>query len=187
MDNISASGSTRQNSAKLRDYAANLIQNQCLLSRKHNDIVNRALQARIYETITQKRNLEVKLSETESEFHKAEQNAVRIDSALKDIIPPMQVNLTRRRHRNTERPVVQENLNDPPEAQLLRERTALNTSQQTMIARMEESQKILKELQERKDWLHKELRIKTTSLEIDQNEVLPRRATFPSESTIMGY
>ena len=38
MDNISASGSTRQNSAKLRDYAANLIQNQCLLSRKHNDI-----------------------------------------------------------------------------------------------------------------------------------------------------
>ena len=54
-------------------------------------IVNRALQARIYETIQQKRNLEVKLSETESEFHKAEQNAVRIDTALKDIVPPMQV------------------------------------------------------------------------------------------------
>lgn len=186
-DNITASGSTRQNSAKLRDYAANLIQNQCLLSRKHNDIVNRALQARIYETIQQKRNLEVKLSETENEFHRAEQNAVRINTALKDIVPPMQVNLTRRRHRNTERPIVQENLSDPPECQLLRERTTLNISQRQMVDRMEETQQILRELQERKDWLNKELRIKTKTLEIDQNEVLPKRATFPSESTIMGY
>ena len=95
--------------------------------------------------------------------------------------------LTRRRHRNTERPVVQENLSDPPEAQLLRERNNLTQAQRTMIQRMEDSQRILKELQDRKDWLHKELRIKTTSLEIDQNEVLPRRATFPSESTLMGY
>lgn len=186
-DNISASGSTRQNSAKLRDYAANLVQQQCLLSRKHNDIVNRAVQARIYETIQQKRNLEVKLSETENEFHRAEQNAVRINTALKDIVPPMQVNLTRRRHRNTERPIVAENLSDPPEAQLLRERATLTTAQQTMLDRLDESQRVLKDLQDKKDWLNKELRIKTRSLEIDQNEVLPKRATFPSESTIMGY
>lgn len=187
LENITASGTTRQNSSKLRDYAASLIQNQCMLSRKHNDTVNRALQQRIYETITQKRNLEVKLSETEAEFHKAEQNNCRINTALKDIIPPMQVNLTRRRHRNTERPEVQENLHDQPEVQLVRERTNLNMSQQMMVNRLEESQRVLKELQDRKDWLKKELRIKTQSLEIDQNEVVPRRAAFPSESILMGY
>lgn len=187
LENITTSGTTRQNSSKLRDYAASLIQNQVLLSRKHNDIVNRALQQRIYETISQKRNLEVKLSETENEFYKAEQNAVRVNTALKDIVPPMQVNLTRRRHRNTERPIVQENLCDPPEDQLLRERTNLGVSQEVMTKRMEETQNILKELQDRKDWLKKELRIKTQTLEIDQNEVVPKRAQFPSESTLMGY
>lgn len=187
LENITCSGTTRQNSCKLRDYAANLIQNQCLMSRKHNDIVNRALQQRIYETIQQKRNLEVKLSETENEFYRAEQNAVRVNTALKDIVPPLQVNLTRRRHRNTERPIVQENLCDPPEGQLMRERTNLNMSQNCMVSRLEQTQNLLKELQDRKDWLKKELRIKTQTLEIDQNEVLPRRASFPSESTIMGY
>ena len=80
-----------------------------------------------------------------------------------------------------------ENLSDPPEAQLLRERTTLTTAQRTMLDRLDESQRVLKDLQDKKDWLNKELRIKTRSLEIDQNEVLPKRATFPSESTIMGY
>ena len=103
-DNISCSGTCRQNSAKLRDYAAQLIQSQCLLSRKHNDIVNRAVHTRIYETITQKRNLESKFAQVSAEFAKAEMNAVRINTSLKDIIPPYQVNLTRRRHRNNQRP-----------------------------------------------------------------------------------
>jgi hypothetical protein len=148
---------------------------------------SRAVQQRIYETISQKRNLEVKLSETENEFYKAEQNAVRINTALKDIVPPMQVNLTRRRHRNTERPIVQENLCDPPENQLLRERTNLGVSQEVMTKRMEDSQNILKELQDRKDWLKKELRVKSLTLEIDQNEVVPKRASSPKTSSLMGY
>merc|ERR1712168_952650 len=187
LDNITSSGTTRQNSSKLRDYAANLIQGKCLLSRKHNDIGNRALQPRIYETIQQKRNLETKLAEVDAEFKKAEQNAVRINTALKDIIPPYQVNLTRRRHRNNERPVVRENLCDPPEGQLLRERTSLDQSQSMMTNRLANTQSIPKDLQSKKDWLNKEIRIKTQSLEIDQNEVLPRRSTYPSESAIMGY
>jgi len=186
-DNVTASGTCRQNSAKLRDYASQLIQSQCLLSRKHNDIVNRAVNTRIYETIQQKRNLETKLGQVENEFKKAEQNAVRINTALKDIIPPFQVNLTRRRHRNNERPFENEVLNDPPENQLLRERTSLDVSQRTMTSRLETTQNILKELQDRKDLLNKEIRTKTMSLEIDQNEVVPRRAQFPSESVIMGF
>ena len=56
-----------------------------------------------------------------------------------------------------------------------------------MVNRLEESQRVLKELQDRKDWLKKELGIKTLSLEIDQNEVVPRRAAYPSESVLMGY
>merc|ERR1712066_66294 len=186
-ENITASGTTRQESAKLRDYSAQLIQSQALLSRKHNDIVNRAVHQRLYETINQKRALENKLSSVEAEFAKAEANATRINNSLKDIIPPYQVNLTRRNHRNVERPGDRECLNDPAEHQILVERSNLNASQSMMVDRLEQTQNLIASLQARKDHLNKELRTKTLSIEIDQNEVVPRRASFPSESAIMGY
>jgi len=186
-ENITASGTTRTESAKHRDYSAQLIQSQALLSRKHNDIVNRAVHQRLYETINQKRALEAKLGLVEAEFAKAEGNASRINCSLKDIIPPYQVNLTRRNHRNNERPGNTECLNDSVENQILVERANLNASQSMMVDRLEQTQQLISSLQARKDHLNKELRTKTLSIEIDQNEVVPRRASFPSESAIMGY
>ena len=93
----------------------------------------------------------------------------------------------RRNHRNVERPGDRECLNDPAEHQILVERSNLDASQKMMVDRLEQTQNLIASLQARKDHLNKELRIKTLSIEIDQNEVVPRRASFPSESAIMGY
>merc|ERR1712066_489617 len=139
-ENIRNSARSRQKSCDLRDKVANTIQSEAIQSRKHNDIVNRALQTRIYEELQQKRNLEVKLSEVDKEFCKQEQNAVRLNTALKDIIPPYQVNLTRRFHRNEERPASEEKLCDPTENQLLCERDNLDVSQNLMVDRLTETQ-----------------------------------------------
>jgi len=186
-ENIRNSQMTRQSSSDLRNHCANAIQAEAIQSRKHNDIVNRALQARIYETIQQKRCLETTLAETDTEFLRLEKNAIRLNTALKDIIAPYQVNLTRRSHRNEQRPGDQENLTDPCEYQLLLERENLDESQKMMLDRLDETQKILKELQAKRDLLRKEIRVKTLSLQIDQKDCVPRRASYPSESVIMGW
>lgn len=97
------------------------------------------------------------------------------------------MNFTRRIHRNEQRPADQENLTDPCELQLLCERDSLDQSQKMLLARLEETQNILKNLQEKRDALRKEIRIKTLSLDIDQKDCVPRRASYPSESVIMGW
>jgi len=186
-ENIRNSENCRQRSHELRDECSNLIQSEAIQSRKHNDIVTRALQARIYETIQQKRCLETSLAATDDEYLIQEKNAVRLNTALKDIVAPYQVNLTRRTHRNEQRPADQENLTDPCELQLLCERDSLDQGQKTLLSRLEETQKVLKNLQDKRDLLRKEIRIKTLSLDIDQKDCIPRRASYPSESVIMGW
>jgi len=186
-DNIRDSGSTRQESAKHREFSSQVICKHVNDSRRINDAVNRAVQHRIYETINQRQALTVKLNNVVSEFNCQEKNAVRINTALKDQIPHVQVNLTRRRHRNVERPENRENLHDQPENQLMHERVEINEARKTMLTRMDCTQDILSKLQATIDHLNEEVEIKTKTLNIDQKEIVPMRASFPSESTLMGY
>ncbi|XP_066236100.1 tektin-4 [Saccopteryx leptura] len=161
----------------LRDTAEDL-RLQC-------DTVNLAFGRRLEELEDTRHKLEHHLSKTLQEITDQEHNVATLKQAIKDKEVPLKVAQTRL-YQRSHRPNV-ELCRDAAQFRLVSEIEELNTSLSALREKLLEAEQSLRNLEDTRMSLEKDIAVKTNSLFIDRQKCMTHRARYPPILQLAGY
>ncbi|XP_066134449.1 tektin-4 [Saccopteryx bilineata] len=161
----------------LRDTAEDL-RLQC-------DTVNLAFGRRLEELEDTRHKLEHHLSKTLQEITDQEHNVAALKQAIKDKEAPLKVAQTRL-YQRSHRPNV-ELCRDAAQFRLVSEIEELNMSLSALREKLLEAEQSLRNLEDTRMSLEKDIAVKTNSLFIDRQKCMTHRARYPPILQLAGY
>ncbi|XP_025779168.1 tektin-4 [Puma concolor] len=161
----------------LRDTAEDL-RLQC-------DAVNLAFERRCEEVEDARHKLTDHLHKTLREITDQEHNVAALKQAIKDKEAPLKVAQTRLYQRSHRRNV--ELCRDTAQFRLASEVEELNTSLAALKEKLLEAEQSLRNLEDTRMSLEKDITVKTNSLFIDRQKCMAHRAHYPTGTLLAGY
>jgi len=140
---------------------------------------------RIAEMEDAKTKLEENLTKVVKQVKDQEKNVEDLQQAIRDKEDPMKVAQTRL-HNRTYRPGV-ELCRDPSQYHLVGEVNEISQSIDALKQKLNDAQNSLKDLQDNRMGLEKEISVKKNSIFIDRDKCLTVRNRFPSRTKMQGY
>jgi len=184
-DNITRAEHERMASIQLRTLIDNVLQDTSRDMREQADAVDVAFQRRVEEMQDAKNKLEDNLKKVCTEIADTEKDVADIKQAIKDKENPMKVAQTRL-HVREQRPNV-ELCRDPVQYNLVKEVAEISQSVDALMQKLNDAEHALKDLQDNRMSLEKEISIKKNSLFIDKDKCMTHRTRYPSTTKLQGY
>lgn len=184
-DNITRAEHERMASIQLRTLVDNILQDTSRDMREQADAVDVAFQKRVEEVQDAKNKLEDNLRKVAAEIANTEKNIGDLKQAIKDKENPMKVAQTRLHVREL-RPNV-ELCRDPVQYSLVTEVGEISASVDALMQKLNDAEHALKDLQDNRMSLEKEISIKKNSLFIDKDKCMTHRNRYPSTTKLQGY
>jgi len=184
-DNITRAEHERMASIQLRTLIDNVLQDTSRDMREQADAVDVAFQKRVEEVQDSKNKLEENLKKVCDDISATEANIADLKKAIKDKENPMKVAQTRL-HTREFRPNV-ELCRDPVQYNLVNEVHEIAGSVDSLMQKLNNAENALKDLQDNRMMLEKEIAIKKNSLFIDKDKCMTHRTRYPSTLKLQGY
>lgn len=184
-DNIARAEHERLASIQLRALVDNVIQDTSRDIKEQADAVDAAFRRRVAEVQEAKERLEDNLKKICDTILDAERAIADIKRAIKAKEDPMKVAQTRL-HQREFRPNV-DLCRDPPQYGLVSEVHELAASTDALIQTLYQAENRLKELQDQRMALEKDISIKKNTLFIDREKCMTHRTRYPSITKLQGY
>lgn len=184
-DNITRAEHERMASIQLRTLIDNILQDTSRDMREQADAVDIAYQRRVDEVQDAKNKLEENLKKVCDEISATEKNIADLKKAIKDKENPMKVAQTRL-HAREARPNV-ELCRDPAQYNLVGEVHEIARSVDALMQKLNDAENALKDLQDNRMALEKDIAIKKNSLFIDKDKCMTHRTRYPSTLKLQGY
>ncbi|CAK8696159.1 unnamed protein product [Clavelina lepadiformis] len=184
-DNIVRAERERMASINLRSLIDNVLHDTSDDLREQCNSVNVAFAKRVEEMNDAKTKLENHLQKVLIEIGNQEKNIAMLKEAINEKEPPMQVSQTRLHHR-TYRPGV-ELCRDPVQYRLVSEVGEITESIENLKSRLAEAENSLRQLEDTRMALEKEIAIKSNSLFIDREKCMTVRTRYPTVIKLSGY
>ncbi|XP_075421905.1 tektin-4 [Ascaphus truei] len=184
-DNIYKGERERMASINLRSLIDNILQDTAEDLRSQCCTVDSAFAKRCEEVEDAKQKLENHLTKTLEEIGGQENNIAALKQAIKDKETPMKVAQTRLYQRSY-RPNV-ELCRDPVQFRLISEVGELTESIEFLKRKLEDSEQSLRNLEDTRMSLEKEITNKANSLFIDREKCMTHRTRYPVVLKLSGY
>ncbi|KAM3922925.1 tektin-4-like [Leptodactylus fuscus] len=184
-ENIYKAERERMASINLRSLIDNILQDTAEDLRSQCDVVNSAFARRCEEVEDVKRKLENHLQKTLKEIGGQENNIAALKQAIKDKEAPMKVAQTRLYQRSY-RPNV-ELCRDPVQFRLVSEVGELSESVEYLKQKLEESEQSLRNLEDTRMSLEKDITNKANTLFIDREKCMTHRTRYPVVMKLTGF
>ncbi|XP_075035361.1 tektin-4 isoform X2 [Mixophyes fleayi] len=175
----------RMASINLRSLIDNILEDTTEDLRSQCDVVNSAFAQRCEEVEDAKRNMESHLQNTLNEIGGQEKNISALKQAIKDKEAPMKVAQTRLYQRSY-RPNV-ELCRDPAQFRLVSEVGELTESTEFLKQKLEEAEQSLRNLEDTRMSLEKDITNKANTLFIDRQKCMSHRTRYPLVIKLSGY
>ncbi|XP_077173082.1 tektin-4 [Paroedura picta] len=184
-DNIYRAERERLASVNLRALIDNILHDTAEDLRMQCDVVNEAFAKRGEELDDAKHKLEHHLKKTLKEIGDQEYNIAALKQAIKDKETPLKVAQTRLYDRSF-RPNV-ELCRDAAQFRLISEVGELTESIEALKKKLLDSEQSLRNLEDTRMNLEKEIAVKANSLFIDRQKCMAHRARYPTVLRLAGY
>jgi len=184
-DNIVRGEHERMSSMQLRQLIDNILEDTSRDEREQCDTVNVAFQKRVAEMEDAKTKMEENLKKVCEEITQMERNIESLKKAIRDKENPMKVSQTRLENR-TFRPNV-ELCRDPVQYKLVGEVNEIHSSIDALTGQLDQAMNSLKDLQDNRMGLEKEIACKKNSLFIDRDKCMTTRTRYPTTLKLQGY
>merc|ERR1711963_264805 len=184
-DNIARAEHERMASIQLRTLVDNVLEDTSRDMREQADQVDVNFNKRIAEMDDAKTKLEENLTKVVKQIKDQESNIANLEQAIRDKEDPLKVAQTRLYNR-TYRPGV-EMCRDPSQYHLVGEVNEINQSTDALKQQLNNAINSLKDLQDNRMGLEKEISVKKNSIFIDREKCLTVRNRFPSRTKLQGY
>lgn len=184
-DNIVRAEHERMASIQLRQLIDNVLQDTSRDMREQCDSVDVAFQKRVTEMEDAKTKMEENLQKVCDEITGMEKNIESLKKAIRDKENPMKVSQTRLENR-TYRPGV-ELCRDPVQYKLVGEVNEICQSIDALTEQLNQASNSLKDLQDNRMGLEKEISCKKNSLFIDRDKCMSVRTRYPTTLKLQGY
>merc|ERR1712002_1364293 len=175
----------RMASIKFRELIENVILDTSRDMRAQADTVDTNFNKRINEEEEAKYQLEDNLRKVLNEMREEERNIENLKQAIKDKENPMKVAQTRLQTRSS-RPGV-ELCRDPAQYGLVSEVGEINASIDNLAAKLEIAETALKNLEDNRMDLEKDISNRKNSLFIEKEKCMKVRNRYPSTLNLQGY
>lgn len=175
----------RQATVKLRELIDNILRDTAEDLRLQCDAVNLALEKRCEELEDARHKLEYHLQKTLREITDQEHNVALLKQAIKGKEAPLKVAQTRL-YQRSQRPNV-ELCRDIAQFRLTSEVEELNVSLKALKEKLLEAEQSLRNLEDTRMALEKDMVVKANSLRIDRQQCLAHRARYPTVLQLSGY
>ncbi|KAK3598847.1 hypothetical protein CHS0354_008589 [Potamilus streckersoni] len=184
-DNIVRAEHERMASIQLRQLIDNVLEDTSRDMREQCDTVDMAFNKRVQEMEDAKAKMEENLKKICTEIASMEKNIDSLKLAIRDKENPMKVSQTRLENRSY-RPGV-ELCRDPVQYKLVGEVNEISQSIDALYEKLNHAENSLKDLQDNRMTLEKEISCKKNSLFIDRNKCMTVRTRFPTTLKLQGY
>ncbi|XP_058013875.1 tektin-4 [Ahaetulla prasina] len=184
-DNIYRAERERLASVNLRALVDNILHDTAEDLRMQFDVVNQAFAKRCEELEDAKHKMEHSLQKTLQEIGHQEHNIEALKQAIKDKETPLKVAQTRLYDRSF-RPNV-DLCRDTAQFRLVSEVEELTESIDSLKKKLLESEQSLRNLEDSRMHLEKEIAVKTNSLFIDRQKCMAHRTKYPTILKLAGY
>ncbi|XP_032701838.1 tektin-4 isoform X1 [Lontra canadensis] len=184
-DNLHRAERERLASANLRVLVDCILRDTAEDLRLQCDAVNLAFERRCEELEDARHKLENHLHKTLREITDQEHNIATLKQAIKDKEAPLKVAQTRL-YQRSHRPNV-ELCRDAAQFRLVSEVEELDTSLAVLKEKLLEAEQSLRNLEDTRMHLEKDLAVKTNSLFIDRQKCMAHRARYPTVLQLAGY
>ncbi|XP_058142692.1 LOW QUALITY PROTEIN: tektin-4 [Dasypus novemcinctus] len=184
-DNVYRAERERLASANLRLLVDSVLRDTAEDLRLQCDAVNVAFERRCEELEDARHKLEHHLLKTLREIADQEQNAAALRQAIRDKEAPLRV-AQERLYQRAHRPNV-ELCRDAAQFRLVSEVEELNMSLTALKEKLLEAEQSLRNLEDTRMSLEKDIAVKTNSLFIDRQKCMAQRAHYPSVLQLAGY
>ncbi|XP_045397010.1 tektin-4 isoform X1 [Lemur catta] len=184
-DNLCRAQRERRASANLRALIHCVLQDAGEDLRLQCDAVNLAFQRRCEELEDARHKLQHHLNQTLREITDQEHNVGALKQAIKDKEAPLRVAQTRL-HQRAQRPNV-ELCRDTAQFRLMSEVEELNMSLAALKEKLLEAEQSLRNLEDTRMSLEKDIAVKTNSLFVDRQKCMAHRARYPTVLQLAGY
>lgn len=184
-ETIKQAAATRERSAALRGTSDAILENASRDLRSQANRVEVALSKRIACTQEATNRLELELKNTLIRLAEVERTADAIELALRRLDFPMKTVQTRLDNR-AGRPRI-ENCRDEVHFPLLQEVKSLGEHVSVLKARLQQTIDSKAGLEDIRNELEREIRLKKHTLDIDRNRVSEIRTHYPSTTSLSGY
>lgn len=184
-ENIYKAERERMASINLRSLIDHILQDTAEDLRSQCDTVNSAFANRCEEVEDVKRKLEDHLTKTLKEIGGQENNIASLKEAIKDKEAPMKVAQTRLYQRSY-RPNV-ELCRDPVQFRLVSEVGELTESVEFLKQKLEEAEQSLRNLEDTRMSLEKDIANKANTLFIDRDKCMTHRTRYPVVLKLTGF
>ncbi|XP_074052098.1 tektin-4 [Macrotis lagotis] len=184
-DNIYRAEREKMASVNLRLLINNILNDTAEDLRLQCDVVNLAFTRRCEEMEDTKLKLEYHLHKILKEIKDQENNISSLKQAIRDKEIPLKVAQTRL-YQRAQRPSV-DLCRDTAQFRLTSEVEELNTSLEVLKKKLLESEQVLRNLEDTRMTLEKDISIKANSLFIDKQKCMAHRAHYPTVIRLAGY
>uniref|UniRef100_A0A8C6Y9S6 Tektin n=1 Tax=Naja naja TaxID=35670 RepID=A0A8C6Y9S6_NAJNA len=184
-DNIYRAERERLASVNLRALVDNILHDTAEDLRLQYDVVNQNFAKRCEELEDAKHKLEHSLRKTLQEIGHQEHNIEALKQAIKDKETPLKIAQTRLYDRSF-RPNV-DLCRDTAQFRLISEVEELTESIDALKKKLLESEQSLRNLEDSRMHLEKEIAVKTNSLFIDRQKCMAHRSKYPTILKLAGY
>lgn len=184
-DNIVAAEHERMSSIQLRTTIDNILEDTSRDMREQCDTVDVSFQKRVDEMQEAQTKMEENLKKMCQEVAQMESNIANLNLAIQNKDDPMKVAQTRLDNR-TYRPGT-ELCRDPVQYKLVGEVNEISQSIDSLSGQLNSAQNSLKDLQDNRMSLEKEIAMKKNSLFIDREKCMTMRTRFPTTLKLQGY
>jgi tektin-4 len=184
-DNIARAEHERMASIQLRTLVDNVLNDTSRDMKEQADAVDAAFQHRLMEVENAKALLEEDLKKVCGDITSTEKAIAAIKKAIVDKEDPMKVAQTRL-HTREFRPNV-ELCRDPAQYGLVDEVHMLSQSIDALLKKLNDAEQSLKNLQDQRMALEKDISNKTNTLFIDREKAVPHRTRYPTITKLQGY
>uniref|UniRef100_A0A8C9A8W9 Tektin n=1 Tax=Prolemur simus TaxID=1328070 RepID=A0A8C9A8W9_PROSS len=184
-DNLCRAQRERRASANLRALIHCVLQDAGEDLRLQCDAVNLAFQRRCEELEDARHKLQRHLNKTLREITDQEHNVGALKQAIKDKEAPLRVAQTRL-YQRSQRPNV-ELCRDTAQFRLMSEVEELNMSLAALREKLLEAEQSLRNLEDTRMSLEKDIAVKTNSLFVDRQKCMAHRARYPTVLQLAGY
>ncbi|XP_067936957.1 tektin-4-like [Watersipora subatra] len=184
-DNIVAAENERMASIQLRTLIDNVLNDTSRDMMEQCDVVDTSFAKRVEELEDAKAKMEENLKKVCDDISRQERNIADLKKAIRDKEDPMKVAQTRLYNRES-RPGV-ELCRDEVQKKLIDEVAEIQKSIDALVAQLQDAEASLKQLQDDRMTLEKEIAIKKNSIFIDKNKCMTHRTRYPTTLKLQGY
>jgi tektin-4 len=184
-DNITRAEHERMASIQLRTLIDNVLNDTSRDMHEQADAVDSAFQHRILEVENAKAALEDNLKKVCNDISQTEKSIADLKKAILDKEDPMKVAQTRL-HTREFRPKV-ELCRDPAQYGLVDEVHQLSLSVDALLSKLNDAELSLKNLQDQRMAVEKDISNKKNTLFIDREKSVPHRTRYPTITQLQGY